>query len=333
MADETTCTRCGGRGHEAAACATQAPAVGKKRARFCSACGAKGHTPEECTFTEEVAAHHKTHTDQQDTPADDDAVSFSDASTCQFCSAESGQECAEDDCLMASRRKNKIEKAKEATRKRRAVAARALTDKTATKDKSPPEGAASEDDAVAPLTAEDILKMPPTKIPTLHLKQIIFLVETWLPWIWNALPAERADRHSRLIAGLRQVLEFDNNGGGKVSRADGDRATRQLDEISGLLDPSVTGGMPTTVRPRILSAVRSIGMELVAYHDAKEYGWAVVRHAHSLHTASRQQPKEWRAALKTAAAAIAARSPGNGGRGGRGGGRGTGGRGRGDGSG
>ena len=179
-------------------------------------------------------------------------------------------------------------------------------------------GGGGDDDEANPgenPSVSEILKMSPTNIAGLQRHLLVMLPATWLDYVWAGPPAERVDRHRALKEAVTMAAGL-HAGAAKTSSEihpmDTDRVLKILNSIFDLMDPA-TGPLDQKHRGRIRADIRTRGLEIVAYREARNSGWKVARRAIEIYTADSQVDKLWTQAVKAAAAQVSGRSGGGGG--------------------
>jgi len=293
------CQVCDGKGHAARECPTRKRV--RAAAESCQLCGVLGHTAKDCPNPDAADGAGAAALLRPSIEADADSDAPSEAESCTLCPVGADEPCKTADCPMAVARQEALDEVEE-WRQRCAKRRRHATDPpTTTPANAAAAASATADPGTGAPKPDTILKMPPRTLVEQDLKHIIMLPPTWTQWVWAALPAQRTERHRRLIDGLKQVLGAEKplKAGSLVTEADQKRLVVTLNRISTLLDPA-KGPLDAAHRPRIADVVKTDGMEAVAYRDAKIHGWAVVRAALQVYEADSQTDKQWNAALRVA---------------------------------
>ena len=313
------CTRCSGKGHEAADCpsppakslAASAPVPTRKR---------------------KASAEPDTESDEDSPrPSDEDdseAATASEASSvasCGICEADRNKKCKDGSCDAAADRLERFE-----TRKRIL--------KSGKKAKTQPPAAAAAGTAVAAgaavstvravpapqgPSADDILKY--TKVAEFAALTPAQTVE--VPEVFYAvLHAKHKDLrnryHQKYFDAVEAKAQLNLPPSGQVTAFDIARADWLLDALKLLTEPSEDGSITVDLlKKRISHFVTIAAREVLSVRDAREEGWGIVRDALSIHRSEVGQPKAWREALIKARARARGRPSGGTGHSPRGDGR------------
>lgn len=311
----------------------------------CDECGRLGHIAPDCPALADPQAdgdgeeyYEEDHSGHE---SDDDAATH--VSACEACPAKKDEECSAaggggEACPYAADRKKAIERIKD----RQAADGDGGAD-----DKDDDEAAAkvsrkqrAEDLAkglkpgtTSPLQEADIRKLKSSDIHHLPLLTILPHRRLWRIWVWNKPGKDRSDAFDRLKRALAQKFEVEKPSVAGITHVDMERAKREHEELTELLDPADGISTVTALQRRLDAQIMRRGLGLMAYKVARNEGWPVARAAEKHIVGEADQEKAWGESVavgRRRVAEAAAAGGGRGGRGGRGGGAGNGGgRGRG----
>ena len=285
MSSSTTCQLCKSTGHIAKQCEKNPL---NKSKMVCQICDQPGHEASGCALIKGEDPSDADVGGSEDEESEDDNPA---SKVCPVCEAAVDALCA-DDCALSANRNEKI-----GLKRTRAAAAAAAASRGAPAGKK-----ARIDPTSAVLTPTEIMALPQSKLVELRVKQIILLPPVWRPWIWAHAVADRAAAHRQLFDALKAVIrpadeKMDN---GTFSVSDLAHASGEMDLLEGLMDPRPDLSAASHLS-RIDQAIAALGISLIAFKDARQHSWRVVRRALDRYQGEKAQDKAWNAALSWAA--------------------------------
>lgn len=282
MSSSAPCQLCASTGHTAKQCEKNPLHKSKK---VCQLCDQPGHEAPACPLTKEVRSEaDDSGSDEEESEVDDPA-----SKVCPVCEAAVDALCAED-CALSSNRNEKI-----GLKRTRAAAAAAAA-------KAPQLKKARVELTSAALTPSEIMALPQSKLAELRVKQIILLPPVWRPWIWAHAVSDRSAAHRQLFDALKAVIRptDEKMEVGTFSVSDLAHVAMDMDILEGLMDPKPDLSAASHLA-RIDQAIAAHGTSLIAFKDARQHSWRVVRRALDRYQGEKAQDKAWNAALSWAA--------------------------------
>lgn len=170
---------------------------------------------------------------------------------------------------------------------------------------------------------EEILEMSEDQLRQLNVKQIVGIPIAWQAWI-KSHPVSgsfnRREAWKDLAEEMKIFFTVDQNTDAKISKLDLAVASRVLEQLTKLLDPTIGYGIAGEAQ-RSAGVITFFANEIVAFQCARERGWFVARSAAAIEERQHLTLKGRDVAVKKAVKAEKAKAstykPGGGG-GGRG---------------